>query len=68
VSRDFAQAEMGIVLKKVTITSLKDPKKITIISLLVTGQPEKITIISLLVTCPHKKVLINSLLVTVPQK
>jgi hypothetical protein len=39
-------------LKKVTITSLKNPKKIMIISLLV--------------TCPPKKVSINSLLVTVP--
>ncbi len=43
--------EMGIVTN-----SLKNPKKITIILLLVTSQLKKITIISLLVTCTPKSI------------
>ncbi len=60
---------MGIVTLKSNdyfVNSLKNPKKLTIISLLIIGPTKKITIISLLVTCPHKKVLITSLVVTVP--
>jgi predicted AlkP superfamily phosphohydrolase/phosphomutase len=59
---------MGIVTLKSNdyfVISSKNPKKITIISLLVTDQLKKITIISLLITYPPKKVLINSLIITV---
>ncbi len=76
---------MGIVTLKSNdyfVISLKNPKKITIISLLITGQPKKITINSLPITCPPqkkyrltrysllslKKVSIISLVFTVPSK
>jgi hypothetical protein len=57
-------------LKKVMITSLIRLKILKNNDYFATrsGQPKKITIILLLVTCLPKKVLINSLLVTAPKK